>query len=244
MDFTNKVILITGGASGLGRVLVEEFVARGALVCFTYRNSEDKAKEIKNKFKNQILAIKSDASIYSDAVEVVNQCVDTYGKIDILINNAASAKDGSLEKIQTDDFEYTIKNVLYPVFNYSKAASKLFIDKEAGKIINIGSINGMRGREGSLAYSTAKAGIEGFTKTIAKELGKYNICCNVVAPGFINTDGQAKTSELIKKLVLDECAIRKLTEPIEVANLILFLASDMANNITGQVYQIDCGQYI
>ena len=102
----------------------------------------------------------------------------------------------------------------------------------------------MRGREGSLAYSTAKAGIEGFTKTIAKELGKYNICCNVVAPGYINTDGQAGTSELIKKMVLDECAIRRLTEPVEVANLVLFLASNKANNITGQVYKIDCGQYI
>ncbi|HRU41253.1 MAG TPA: SDR family oxidoreductase, partial [Candidatus Diapherotrites archaeon] len=127
---------------------------------------------------------------------------------------------------------------------YSKYASEIMIANKAGKIINIGSINGLRGREGSVAYSTAKAGIIGFTKTIAKELGKYNICCNVVAPGFINTDGQSNTSELIKKMVLDECAIRKLTEPAEIANLVLFLSSEKANNITGQVYQIDCGQYI
>ena len=118
------------------------------------------------------------------------------------------------------------------------------IQQKEGKIITIGSINGLRGREGSIAYSTSKAGIIGLTKTMAKELGRYSICCNVVAPGFINTDGQAETSELIKKLVLDECAVRKLAEPVEIANLVLFLASNKANNITGQVYQIDCGQYI
>ena len=129
-------------------------------------------------------------------------------------------------------------------FIIQKAVVPVFINNNKGKIINIGSINGMRGREGSLAYSTAKAGIEGFTKTVAKELGKYNICCNIVAPGYINTDGQANTSELIKKMVLDECAIRRLTEPVEVANLVLFLASSKANNITGQIYKIDCGQYI
>ena len=179
-----------------------------------------------------------------DAEMAVLKCINTFGTIDVLVNNAASAKDGSIENIDTQQFDYTIKNVLYPVFNYTKLVVPIFIKKNFGKIINIGSINGMRGREGSLAYSTAKAGIEGFTKTIAKELGKYNICCNVVAPGYINTDGQAGTSELIKKMVLDECAIRRLTEPVEVANLVLFLASNKANNITGQVYKIDCGQYI
>ena len=117
------------------------------------------------------------------------------------------------------------------------------ISNKKGKIISIGSINGIRGREGSIAYSTAKAGIIGFSKTVAKELGKYDITCNVVAPGYIDTEGQTNTSELIKKMVLDECAIRRLTEPVEVANLVLFLASEKANNITGQVYQIDCGQY-
>lgn len=239
-----KVVLVTGGASGLGRVLVDEFVKAGAKVCLTYRNSLEKAREIEEKYKDNVVTIKADASVFDEAINAVEVCIKTFGKIDILVNNAASAKDGSLEKITEDKFEYTIKNVLYPVFNYSKAVSSHFIENMSGKIINIGSINGMRGREGSLAYSTAKAGIEGFTKTIAKELGKYNICCNVVAPGFINTDGQVNTSELIKKMVLDECAIRKLTEPIEIANLVLFLASDKANNITGQVYKIDCGQYI
>lgn len=242
--YENKVVLVTGGASGLGRILVDEFVKEHAKVCFTYRNSEENAKKIKDQYQEKVLPIRADASVYREAQCVVEQCINEFGTIDVLINNAASAIDGCIEKIHPDNFEYTMKNVLYPVFNYSKVVSPIFIEKGAGKIVNIGSINGMRGREGSVAYSTAKAGIEGFTKTIAKELGKYNICCNVVAPGYIDTDGQKNTSELIKKLVLDECAIRKLTQPIEVANLVLFLASYKADNITGQVYQIDCGQYI
>lgn len=242
--FSNKVALVTGGASGLGRVIVEQLASEGVRVCFTYKSSIEKAETLKEKYKDTVLGIEADASVYKMAVHTVEQCINKFGKIDILVNNAASAKDGSIEKTNAENFEYTIKNVLYPVFNYSKAVTPHFINRTNGKIINIGSINGIRGREGSLAYSTAKAGIEGFTKTIAKELGKYNICCNVVAPGFINTDGQKNTSELIKKLVLDECAIRRLTQPVEVANLVLFLASDKADNITGQVYKIDCGQYI
>ncbi len=240
----NKIVLVTGGASGLGRILVDEFIKNGAKVCFTYRNSVEKAEMIAEKYKDQVLAIKADASLEGEAQKTVEECLKVFKTIDVLVNNAASARDGGIEKINLEQFDYTIRNVLYPVFHYTKAIAPVFINKNKGKIINIGSINGMRGREGSLAYSTAKAGIEGFTKTIAKELGKYNVCCNVVAPGYINTDGQANTSELIKKMVLDECAIRRLTEPVEVANLVLFLASNKANNITGQVYKIDCGQYI
>lgn len=242
--FQNKVVFITGGAFGLGKVLVDFFAKENASVCFTYRNSVENAKEICEKYEGKVMAIRADASHFDEAVNAINGCVEKYGKIDILINNAASARDGSLAKIDAEGFDYTVKNVLYPVFNYSKAVCEYMKAQEYGKIINIGSINGARGREGSLAYSASKAGIVGFTKTIAKELGAYNICCNVVEPGYINTDGQANTSELIKKLVLDECAIRRLTEPIEVANLVGFLASDKSDNITGQVYRIDCGQYI
>ncbi len=239
-----KIVFITGGASGLGRVLVEAFIGEGYRVCFTYRNSREKADAMKQKYGDQVHMVQADASDLEQAVMSIEECVHVFGKIEILVNNAASAKDGSLARLDGDRFEYTMKNVLYPVFYYSKAVIGYFIRQRYGKIINIGSINGSRGREGSVAYSTAKAGVEGFTKTIAKELGAYNINCNVVAPGFINTDGQKDTSELIKKYVLDECAIRRLTEPEEVANLVLFLAGDKSDNITGQVYRIDCGQYI
>jgi 3-oxoacyl-[acyl-carrier protein] reductase len=242
--FKDKVVFITGGASGLGRILVDEFVRENARVFFTYRNSEEKAKKIVEKYGETVYAVKADASVYEEAQAATDECVKHFGTIDVLVNNAASAKDNSLEKITPESFRYTIDNVLGSTFNYSKCAAEIMKEKHYGHIINIGSINGLRGREGSVAYSAAKAGIIGLTKTMAKELGKYEICCNVVAPGFIDTDGQQNTSELIKKMVLDECAIRRLTTPVEVANMVLFLASDKARNITGQVYKIDCGQYI
>ena len=245
MDMENqRVALITGGASGLGKILVDEFVKEGYHVCFTYWKSKENANNLAEQYGDKVLAFHADATEYEKAFEVAETCINHFGRVDVLVNNAAGARDASLVRLEKENFEYTIQNVLYPVFYYSKAVCKYFIEANKGKIINIGSINGLRGREGSVAYSTAKAGIEGFTKTIAKELGKYNINCNVVAPGYIDTDGQKNTSELIKKMVLDECAIRRLTDPIEVANLIVFLAGEKSNNITGQVYQVDCGQYI
>ena len=241
--FENKVVFVTGGASGLGRVLVDEFIAEGAKVFFTYFKSEQKAQEMKQKYGAKVEIMQADAGDFEFAQRAVAKCVEVFGTVDVLVNNAFSAKDSSIEKSTIENFDYTIKQVLYPVYNYTKAVANTMISNKKGKIISIGSINGIRGREGSIAYSTAKAGIIGFSKTVAKELGKYDITCNVVAPGYIDTEGQTNTSELIKKMVLDECAIRRLTEPVEVANLVLFLASEKANNITGQVYQIDCGQY-
>ncbi|WP_295617063.1 SDR family NAD(P)-dependent oxidoreductase [uncultured Methanobrevibacter sp.] len=164
--------------------------------------------------------------------------------IDVLINNASRFRYGFIGELTPEDWDFTVRNVLYSCFNFSNEVSKVFKKNRSGKIINIGSINGLRGREGNLAYSSAKAGMIGLTKSIAKELGPYNVTANVIAPGFINTERHANIDEAMKRKILDECFIKKLSEPIEVANLVLFLASDQANNITGQVYQIDCGQYI
>lgn len=240
----NKVVLITGGGSGLGRILVDTFLKEGYNVAFTYRKQRDEIEEKVKNSNGRVYAVQADASDFDQAVASVKDIHDHFGKIDILINNAASAKDSSLENSTPENFDFTMKNVLYPVYNYSKAVSPYMIKAGKGKIINIGSVNGIHGREGSIAYSAAKAAIIGITKTMAKELGKYPINCNVVAPGYIATDGQKNTSELVKKLVLSECYIKKLSDPEAVCNLILFLASEKADNITGQVFQIDCGQYI
>ena len=241
---TQDVVFITGGGSGLGRILVQEFHKLGCRVFFTYRTKRDSIDPIISASAGTIEAFQADASDPSQAEASIRRCIDTFGRVSVLVNNAASARDGTLEKIDGQDFDYTIKNVLYPVFYYSKAVVPHMIAAGGGKIISISSVNGIHGREGSLAYSAAKAGIIGMTKTMAKELGKYPVNCNVVAPGYIATDGQEHTSELIKKLVLSECYIKKLSDPIAVCNVITFLASHKADNITGQVFQVDCGQYI
>lgn len=243
-EFNEKIVLITGGASGLGETLVEMFLSHGAKVAFTYLNSTDKAKAITKKHGDSVFALKADVSDYERAKEVIKLVVEHFGTLDVLVNNAASAMHKAFLSLTSEDFVYSLNNSLLPVFNYSQAAAKIMKENDGGAIISIGSINGARGREGSSPYCASKAGIVGLSKTIAKELGAFNIRCNVVEPGYIATEGQKNTSPLIQKLVLDECAIRRLTEPEEVGNLVLFLASDLAKNITGQVYRIDCGQYM
>ncbi|MDS1002892.1 SDR family oxidoreductase [Clostridium sporogenes] len=240
----DKVALVTGGSKGLGKAIVKNFINNNYKVAFTYLNSEEKANEICKEFGSNVVAIKADACDYNRAFEVVNKIEKTFGSIDILVNNVGMAKDRPIWKITEEDWKFGIDNTLNSCFNYTRAVVNIFIKQNKGKIINIGSINGLRGREGSVSYCSAKSAVVGFTKTIAKELGQYNINANVIAPGYISTDGQENTSELIKKLVLDECAIRKLTTSEEVANVVEFLASDKSNNITGQVIQVDYGQYI
>lgn len=239
-----EVVLVTGGASGLGRVLVDMFVAEGAQVALTYKTSREKALELVEEHDGRVRAYHADASDHRRAIEVVNDVVADFGQLNVLVNNAASAKHSAFTRVTEDDMVYTFENTFMPVFNYSQAASNVFIEQSGGSIVQIGSINGERGREGSAPYSACKAAIEGLSKTIAKELGRFDVRCNVVSPGYIATEGQASTSPLVQKMVLDECAIRRLAEPSEIGNMVLFLASDKARNITGQVYRVDCGQYI
>ncbi|SHJ66884.1 SDR family oxidoreductase [Paramaledivibacter caminithermalis] len=239
-----KVAIVTGGSKGLGRAIVENFANNGCKIVFTYLNSEDDANKLCERYKGNVFAIKADASDYDKAFEVVEKTIEKFGKVDILVNNVGLAKDKPIWKLEKKGWDFTLNHTLNPCFYYTRAVVNEMIKNRYGKIINIGSINGLRGREGSVGYSSAKAAIVGFTKTIAKELGDYNITANVVAPGYIDTDGQANTSQIVKKVVLNECSIRRLTKPYEVAELVAFLASDKANNITGEIIKIDCGQYI
>lgn len=239
-----QVVLVTGGASGLGRVLVEMFVAEGAKVALTYRSSLENAQALMRKHPGCVKAYQADASDHGKAIEVVDEVVRDLGRLDALVNNAASARYGAFDGLTEEDMVYTFENTFMPVFNYSQAVISRFKEQESGSIVQIGSINGERGREGSASYSACKAAVEGLSKTIAKEVGRFNVRCNIVSPGYIATDGQTNTSPLIQKMVLDECAIRKLTKPEEIGNMVLFLTSEKASNITGQVYRVDCGQYI
>lgn len=243
--FTNdEVVLITGGASGLGRVLVEMFMSEGAKVAFTYLNSESRAKELESRFDGRAFAMHADASDYSLASEVVQEVVSRYGRLDAIVNNAAAARHDGFFHIDDEAMAFTFNNTFMPAFNYTQAAAKVFVEQGKGSIVQIGSINGERGREGSAPYCAMKAAIEGMSKTVAKELGRFNVRCNVVSPGYISTDGQEHTSPLIHKMVLEECAIPYLADPCDIGELILFLASDRARAVTGQVYRVDYGQYI
>ena len=239
-----KVVLVTGGSKGLGAALVRMFAAEGAKVAFTYLHSQDAARALEAELGDGVAGWKVDAADYAAAREVVEAAVERFGGLDALVNNAAAARHREFLALGPDDVEFTLLHAFMPAFNYAQAAARVMKERGGGSIVSIGSINGERGREGSMPYCAAKAAVEAMTKTVAKELGDFDIRCNVVSPGFIATDGQANTSALIKGLVLDECAIRRLTEPKDVGNLVLFLASDKARNITGQVYRIDCGQYI
>lgn len=240
----NKVAIITGATRGLGYAILNKFIENDYKVAFTYLNNDRKANEICKFYKDKVVSFKADATDYNRALEIVEKTIESFGKVDVLVNNVSLAKDRPIWKITKEQWDFGVDNTLNSCFNYTRAIVNHFITNRSGKIINIGSINGMRGREGSVSYCSAKAGIIGFSKTIAKELGKFNVNVNVVAPGYIDTDGQENTSELIKKMVLDECAIRRLSQPEDIANLVEFLASEKSNNITGEVIKIDCGQYI
>lgn len=239
-----KVAFVTGGATGLGRIIVEKFVSENYKVVFTYFKSEEKAQNIINVYGDRVYGIKTDATDYNEVLKSIDQAIEKYTKIDILVNNVAGIKDAPIGSHTPETWDFTIKNTLYSCFNYVNAITNHFIKNRYGKIINIGSVNGLRGREGSVAYCTAKAGMVGLTKTVAKELGIYNINVNLIAPGYMDTEAQKSTSLIIKKVVIDECAIKELTKPEEIAELVLFLSSDKAKAITGQVYKIDRGQYI
>ena len=244
ISFEGKVALVTGASKGLGKDIVSALCRSGANVLFTFRNSRAEADALSSILGGQAVGMQADASDSFAAEVVVSKTIEAFGTIDILINNASSAKHAGIDRLSIDDWNFTLQNTLTPVFLYTKAVIPHFKEKKHGKIINIGSINGLRGREGSAAYAAAKSGLVGFTKTCAKELGKYHINCNLVAPGYIDTDGQANTSELIKKMVLDECCIRELTKPEDITNLVLFLASSYSDAITGEVYRIGYGQYL
>lgn len=239
-----QIALVTGGSKGLGRAIVEGLCDKGCIVYFTFLKDTTAANALKETYPKNAFPLQSDASDPNEAALIVEKIEAVHGQIDFLVNNVYGAKDHALLNHNMEDFDYTLKHTLYPSFYFTHAVAKGMTQAKKGRIVTIGSINGLRGRQGSLAYSTAKSALVGFSKTVAKELGAFGITSNLIAPGYIATDGQVNTSELIKKMVLDESAIRKLPRPHEVAKLVLYLLLEDEMNITGEVFKIDCGQYI
>lgn len=236
-----KVALITGGSRGIGASIVEKFMAEGAKVAFTYRSSSEKADALVAKFNGEnIIAIKSDASKYEEAEALIAQVIEKFETINILINNAGITKDTLMLRMSEEQWDGVIEVNLKSVFNVTKHVLKPMMKNRAGSIINMSSVVGVFGNAGQANYAASKAGIIGFTKSIAKEVGSRNIRCNAIAPGFIATEMTHELDEKTQKAYTDSIPLKRFGQGSDVANLCSFLGSDMSNYITGQVLSI-CG---
>ena len=243
MLLDNKVALITGGGRGIGREIALTFAHSGADIITCDLNTED-ANETSRQVEallRKALAITCDISCLCEVEQAIKKALDKFKKIDILINNAGITKDNLLLRMTESDWDKVIAVNLKGVFNCTKVISRLMLKQKSGKIVNISSIIGIRGNAGQANYAASKAGIIGFTKSIARELASRGINVNAIAPGFIETGMTAKLSDEIRERMLKEIPLAKFGTTADVAKLALFLASEESNYITGQVIQIDGG---
>lgn len=239
-----KVALITGASKGIGRAMAQKFAEQGAQVAFTYLSSVEKGQALEQELQQiggKVKGYRSDASNHEAAIELVKQVIEDFGALDILVNNAGITKDGLLMRMSEEQWDRVIQVNLKSVFNLTKAAMRQMMKQRAGSIINITSVVGIRGNAGQSNYAASKAGIIGFTKSVALELGSRNVRSNAIAPGFIETE---MTGELDEKVV-DEwkqgIPLKRAGAVNEVADCAVFLGSDMSSYMTGQVLQVDGG---
>ena len=239
-----KTALITGASRGIGRGIALVFARHGADVAFTYRSSEEQALALEKALQAEGVkakAYRSDAADFEQSQQLVQDVLKEFGRLDVLINNAGITKDNLLLRMSEQDFDDVIRINLKSVFNMTKAVIRPMMKQRAGSIINISSVVGIRGNAGQANYAASKAGIIGFSKSVAQELGSRNIRCNVVAPGFIETEMTAALDEKVLDEWKAQIPLRRTGKPADVANACLFLASDMSDYITGQVLTVDGG---
>jgi 3-oxoacyl-[acyl-carrier protein] reductase len=238
-----KTALITGASKGIGRKIAEKFAEHGANVAFTYLSSVEKGEALEKELQGsgtKVKGYRSDASKFDEAEKLINDIVADFGTIDIVVNNAGITKDGLLMRMSEEAWDEVLQVNLKSIFNVTKAASKIMMKNRKGVFINMSSVVGVTGNAGQANYAASKAGIIGFSKSIAKELGSRNIRTNVVAPGFIRTE---MTEVLDPKVVegwTNDIPLKRAGETDDVANVCVFLASDMSAYVTGQVLSV-CG---
>jgi len=239
-----KTVLITGGSRGIGEAIVKKFAENGADIAFTYLSSAEKAEalasSLSQQFNVKVKAYKSDASDFAQSEQLVNDVIAEFGKIDVLINNAGITKDTLMLRMTEEQWDDVINVNLKSVFNLTKQVLKPMMKSRSGSIINMGSVVGVFGNAGQANYAASKAGIIGFSKSIAKEVGSRNIRCNVIAPGFIETDMTHSLTEDQKKAYADSIPLKKLGSGDDVANACLYLGSNLGQYVTGQVLSV-CG---
>lgn len=239
-----KTVLITGASRGIGRGMALKFAEAGAQVAFTYMSSAEKAKALEEElssFGKKCKGYQSDAGEYKAAEELINNVVEEFGTIDVLVNNAGITRDGLLMRMSEEDWNEVIDTNLKSVFNTTKAIQRTLLKQRSGSIINLTSIVGVKGNAGQANYAASKAGIIGFTKSVALELGSRNIRCNAIAPGFIETEMTAELDENTVKEWAAAIPLKRAGTVDDVANLALFLGSDLSTYVTGQVIQVDGG---
>ncbi|PTM04090.1 MAG: 3-oxoacyl-[acyl-carrier-protein] reductase [Bacteroidetes bacterium] len=239
-----KTALITGASKGIGKGIAEVFVNNGCNVAFTYLSSVEQAEAVENELSTADVKVKgyrSDASQFEAASQLVEDVLKDFGTIDILINNAGITKDTLLMRMSEEDFDQVMTINLKSIFNLTKAVQRTMLKARSGSIINMSSVVGIKGNAGQSNYAASKAGIIGFTKSMALELGSRNIRCNAIAPGFIETEMTAKLDEKTVQGWRDAIPLKRGGSPEDVANACLFLASDLSTYISGQVLQVDGG---
>lgn len=238
-----KVAIITGGSRGIGRAIVDAYAAEGASVAFTYLSSREKAEALSAEWKEKgvnVVAYYSDASSFVHAESLVPSVVEQFGRIDILVNNAGITNDTLLLRMDEEQWNSVIDTNLNSVFNMTKQCIKVMLRQRSGSLIHLSSVVGIFGNAGQANYAASKAGIIGFSKSVAKEIGSRNIRSNVIAPGFIESDMTQELDENTRKTFLANVPLGRWGKPEEVARLAVFLGSDMSTYITGQTISV-CG---
>ena len=247
MSLEGKSAIVTGGSVGIGASIAVKLAEAGANVALNYRKHREEAEAILDTVEqlgHKGLLVQADISNFEEAANMVKAVQDAFGQIDILVNNAGINWDGVIWKMTEEQWDSVLDINLKGYFNYIRAVAPLFREQKSGRIINVTSINGLRGKFGQSNYSASKAGIIGLTKTVARELGKYGITVNAVAPGLIETDMMKNADESVRVAALKDIVLKRMGQPEDVANVVTFLCTDLARHVTGEVIKVDGGQYI
>ena len=239
-----KVVLITGGTRGIGKSIAEKFAKEGYNLVLNYVSNNTQVKELDDYFKNfgvEVLIVKADVSNFEECESMVKQAIDKFSRIDVLVNNAGITKDGLIAMMKEESFDKVIDVNLKGTFNVTRNVVPYMIKKKSGNIVNISSVVGIAGNAGQTNYSASKAGIIGFSKSLAKELSARNIRVNAVAPGFIDTDMTNVLSDKVKESIYSQIPLKRMGNANEVANVVYFLANEESSYVTGQVINVDGG---
>lgn len=240
----NKVALITGATRGIGKEIALELAANGFDIAVNYRNEQAGMEELKKEIeKNNVRCefVKADVANFEDCESMVKETIEKFGKIDVLVNNAGITKDGLIMRMKKEDFESVIDVNLTGTFNVTRNVIPYMLKQRSGRIINVSSVVGVAGNAGQTNYSASKAGIIGFTKSLAKEVASRNILVNAIAPGFIDTDMTSVLSDAVKEGINAQIPLKRMGTPREVAKVVKFLSSEDSSYVTGQVINIDGG---